>query len=100
MTQMIHSSGGGGGPALCARLFARAQTRACGEGSGTDRPSVSGTDVIIWMMSELRPPTGSRRLSRADTADRKHYFVIPAVGKETLESAAVDTAQPLPAGVI
>lgn len=88
--------GGGGGPALCAWVFARARCK----GSATDRPSVSGTDVIIWLMSELRPPAGSRRPSPADTADRKHRFMIPAAGEEPLESAAIDTAQPHSVGVI
>lgn len=98
MTQMIHS----GGPALCAWVFARARTRARRKGPATDRPSVSGTDVIIWLMSELRPPVGSRRSSRADTADRKHHFMIPAAGEETLQSqsAAADTARPHSGGVI
>lgn len=96
MTRTIHSGGGGGGPAMRARVFARARTRARRKGPATDRPSVSGTDVIIWLMSELQPPLGSRRPSRADTADRKHRFTIPAAGEETLESqsAATDTARP------
>lgn len=59
MTQMIQSGGGG---ALRAWVFARAHAGAHRKGLATDRPSVSGTDVIIFLSCDRRPG----RVARAE----------------------------------